>query len=151
MMSEPTSQELCGRGARCLRGLRTYLPGTVGQRCRLFKRCQNLFPGHCGEGVQAIEAMSDSSSQALWGRCAGCLSDVGTYLPGTVGPGAGCLSSVVNYLLGCRLFMQCQNLPPGTVGQWCRLFKQCWNLPPSHCLAVVQAVKVESEPTSWAL
>ena len=90
--------------------------------------------------------------------------------------GADCLSSVRTYLLGtvlqwCRLFKHCQNLPamdcvncrgadciscvgtylPGTVLQWCRLFKQCQNLPTGHCVAVLQAVKVVSEPTCWAL
>ena len=36
----------------------------MGQGCRLFKRCRNQPPGHCG---------------------AGCLSGVRTYLQGTVG------------------------------------------------------------------
>ena len=51
---------------------------------------------------------------------------------------AGCLSSVRIYL-------------PGTVLQLCRLFKQCQNLPAGHCVTVVQAVKVVSEPTCRAL
>ena len=51
------------RGAGCLRGVKTYLPGTVLQGCRLFKRCWNLPAGH---------------------YVAGCSSSVGTYLPGTV-------------------------------------------------------------------
>ena len=38
----------------CLNGVGTYLPGTVLQGCRLFKRCQNLPAGHCVAGVQAI-------------------------------------------------------------------------------------------------
>ena len=54
------------------------------------------------------------------------------------GRGAGCSSGVGNYLLS-------------TVGHGCRLFKWCQNLPPGHCGAVVQAVKVVSEPTSLAL
>ena len=53
-MSEPTSQALLGKGAGCLSGVETYLPGTVGQGCRLHKRCQNLPPGHCVAGVQAV-------------------------------------------------------------------------------------------------
>ena len=34
----------------CLSGVRTYLPGTVLQWCRLFKQCQNLPTGHCVAG-----------------------------------------------------------------------------------------------------
>ena len=59
------------------------------------------------------------------GEC--CLRDVRTYLPGIVGRDAGCLSGVRTYLLS-------------TVGQGCRLFKQCQSLPPGHCGAGVQAV-----------
>ena len=40
---------------------------------------------------------------------------------------------------------------PGTVLQGCRLFKRCWNLPAWQCIAVLQAVKVVSEPTCQAL
>ena len=40
---------------------------------------------------------------------------------------------------------------PGTVLQGCRLFQQCLNLPAGHCVAVVQAVYVLSEPTCGAL
>ena len=50
---------------------------------RLYKRCRNLPAGHC-------VTCSD----------AGCLSSIGTYLPGTV-------------LQGCRLFKQCWSLPAG--------------------------------------
>ena len=32
----------------------TYLPGTVLQWCRLFKRCRNLPAGHCVTVVQAV-------------------------------------------------------------------------------------------------
>ena len=55
---------------------------------------------HCVTVVQTVEAMSVPTCQALCYSGAGCLSDVGTYLPGTV-------------LQGCRLFKQCQNLPAG--------------------------------------
>ena len=68
--------------------------------CRLFKGCRNLAAGHCVAGVQAVYGVLEPSSQALWGRGAGCLSSVGTYLPCTVWQ-------------GCRLFKQCQNLPAG--------------------------------------
>ena len=62
-MSEPTCGALCCRGADCLSsvrtyltalcysgagwlsGVRTYLPGTVLQWCRLFKWCRNLSAG----------------------------------------------------------------------------------------------------------
>ena len=53
-VSEPTSQALCCRGAVFLIGVGTYLLGTVGQRCRLFKPCWNLPPMHCGAQVQAV-------------------------------------------------------------------------------------------------
>ena len=126
-MSEPTSHALWGRGAGCLSGAGTYLPGTVLQGCRLFKWCLNLPPGHCVAGcrlfkrcpnlparqsvagVQAVKAVLEPFSQALWGRGEGCLSGVGTYLP-------------------C------------TVGQGCMLFNRGWNLPPGHCWAGIQAV-----------
>ena len=45
---------LCCRGAGCLSSVGTYLPGTVLQGCRLFKRCWNLPPRHCGAVVQAV-------------------------------------------------------------------------------------------------
>ena len=38
----------------CLSSVRTYLPGTVLQWCRLFKWCQNLPAGHCVTVVQAV-------------------------------------------------------------------------------------------------
>ena len=98
--------------------------------------------------------MVKPTCRALCCMCAGCLSGVGTYLPGTVlqavyavseptswalcGRGACCLSAVGTYL-------------PGTVGQGCRLLKRCWNLPSQHCGAVVLAVYSGSEPTSRAL
>ena len=102
-MSDPTRLALCCRGAGCLSGVRTNLPGTVLQGCRLFKwfwklpastglqgcrlvkRCQNLPPRHCGAGLQAVQVVLETTSWALWGRGAGCLSGVGTYLPNTVG------------------------------------------------------------------
>ena len=36
-VSESTCRALCCRGKGCLRGVGTYLPGTVLQGCRLFK------------------------------------------------------------------------------------------------------------------
>ena len=103
------------RGAGCLSVVGTYLPalcyrlfkhchnlsaGTVLQRCRLFKLCWNLPSRHCVAGVQAVYVVSEPTCRALFCKGAGCLSDVGTYLPGTV-------------LQGCRLFKWCQNLPAG--------------------------------------
>ena len=98
--------------------------------------------------------MTEPTSRALWGRGAGCLSGVGTYLLGTgvqavyavsgpasgllLGRGADCLSSVGTYL-------------PRTVWQRCKLFKWSRNLPPGHCGTVLQAVLAVSEPTSRAL
>ena len=52
--SEPTCLALCCRGADCISGVGTYLPGTVQQWCRLFKRCQNLPAGHCVTVVQTV-------------------------------------------------------------------------------------------------
>ena len=63
MDSEPTCWALCCRGAGCLRGVGTYVLGTVLQGCRLFKGSRNLRVGHCVAGVQ--------------------LSGVGTYLVDT--------------------------------------------------------------------
>ena len=132
--------------AGCLSSIRTYLPGTVLQGCRLFKQCWILPAGHCVTGVQTISAMSEPTCRALCCSGAGCLRSVGTYLPGTV-------------LQGCRLYKRCRNLPsralsysgkgclsgvrtylPGYVLQWCRLLKQCQNLPAGHCVTVMQTV-----------
>ena len=139
-MSEPTCQALCCSGAGCLSNIVTYLPGTVLQWCRMFKQYQNLHAGHCVTVVKAVLAMSEPTYRALCYGGAGCLSNVGVYLPGTVFTvvkavlamsestcwalcysDAGCLSSVPTYL-------------PGTVLQWCRLFKRCQNLPAGHCV-----------------
>ena len=95
-VSEPTSVALLGTGAGCFSGVGTYLPGTVGRRCRLFKRYRNLPAGHCG---------------------AGCLRGVGTYLLGTVGQASRLFKRRWNLPpgtvgQGCRLF----NLPP----------RHCW-------------------------
>ena len=50
--------------------------------------------------VKAVLAMLESTYRAMCYRGAGCLSSVGTYLPGTV-------------LQWCRLFKHSQNLPAG--------------------------------------
>ena len=99
MVSEPTCRALCFSGAGFLSGVRTYLPGTVLQWCRLFKRCRNLPAGHCVTVVKAVLAMSESTCLALCYCGEDCLSGVKTYLPGTV--------------KGCRLFKRCLNLPTG--------------------------------------
>ena len=123
-MSEPTCQALCCSGAGCLSNIGTYLPGTVLQWCRMLKQYQNLHAGHCVTVVKAVLAMSEPTYRALCCRGAGCLSNVGVYLLGTVFTvvkavlamsestcralccrGAGCLSNVRTYL-------------PGTVLQW---------------------------------
>ena len=97
-MSEPTCPALCCRGADCISGVGTYLPGTVLQWCRLFKRCQNVPAGLCVTVVQTVKAMSEPTCRALCYSGADCLSNVRTYMPGTV-------------LQWCRLFKPCQNLP----------------------------------------
>ena len=53
-MSEPTCRALWFSGADFLSGVGTYLLGTVLQRCRLLKRCQNLPAGHCVTVVLAV-------------------------------------------------------------------------------------------------
>ena len=83
-VSEPTYLALCCRGAGCLSGVRTYLPDTVLQWCRLFKQCLNLTAGHSVTVVKAVLAMSESTCLALCYSGADCLSGVGTYLLGTV-------------------------------------------------------------------
>ena len=110
--------------------------------------------------------MLEPTYQALCYSGTGSLSNVGTYLPGTV-------------LQWCRLFKQFQNLPTGhcvtevqtvwavsvptcwalcysgagclsnvrtylqgNVLQWYRLFKQCQNLPTGHCVTGLQTVEL---------
>ena len=127
-MAEPTCRALCYSGADCLSGVGTYLPGTVLQWGRLFKRCRNLPAVHCVTVVKAVLAMSECQNlptSHLCCRGAECLISLRTYLPELCYSGAGWLSSVGTYL-------------PGTVLQWCRLFKQCQNLPAGHCVTVVQ-------------
>ena len=53
-MSESTCQALCYSGKGCLSGVRTYLPGTLLQWCRLFKQCQNLPARQCVTAVQTV-------------------------------------------------------------------------------------------------
>ena len=60
-VSEPICRALCYSGEGCFSNVRTYLPGTVLQGCRLEPTCQALC--YSGEG---------------------CFSNVRTYLPGTV-------------------------------------------------------------------
>ena len=81
-MSEPTYRVLCYIGADCLSDVGTYLPGTVLQWCRLFKRTQNLPAGYCFTGVQAVKAMLEPTCRAMCYSGAGCLSSVRTYMPG---------------------------------------------------------------------
>ena len=67
----------------------------------------------------------ETTSQALWGRGAGCLSGVRTYLSGTVGQAVKAVSEPTSRAL---------------FGPGCRLFNRGWNLPPEHCWAGVQGV-----------
>ena len=136
-LSEPTYWSLCRR----LQAVKAVLERICWALCcsvGLLKQCQNLPPKLCGAGVQAVKAVSEPTSHALWGRGAGCLSSNRTYLRGTV-------------LQGCRLFKWCRNLPPRHCVAGCSLFKQCPNLPAGLCVAGVQAVKAVLEPSSWAL
>ena len=99
---EPTCLAQCYSGEGCMSNVRVYLPGTVLQWCRLFKRCRNLPAGHCVTVVKAALAMSDLpaghcvagvqtvevvSEPTRWALCYSgedCLSSVRTYLLGTV-------------------------------------------------------------------
>ena len=90
-VSEPTCRALCYRGLNCLSSVGTYLPGTVLQWCRLLKQCRNLPAGHCVTVGMTYSAVSEPTCRALCFSGEGCLSGVGTYLPGTV-------------LQWCRLF-----------------------------------------------
>ena len=53
-MAEPTCRALCYSGADCFSGVGTYLPGTVLQWGRLFKRCRILPAVHCVTVVKAV-------------------------------------------------------------------------------------------------
>ena len=54
-VSEPSCWALCCRvEAVEVHGVGTYLLGTVGQGCRLFKLCWNLPAGHYVAEVQAV-------------------------------------------------------------------------------------------------
>ena len=83
-VSEPTCRALCYSGAGCLSSVRIYLLGTVLQGCRLLKKCQKLPAGHCVTVVQAVKAVSEPTFRALCYSGADCLSNVRTYLRGTV-------------------------------------------------------------------
>ena len=155
---------MCCRGAGCFSNVRTYLPGSVLQWGRLFKRCRNLPAMHYVTAVKAVLAMSESTCQTLCYSGKGCLRSVRTYLPGTCVAGvqtvsamseptcrarccrgADCLSSLRTYLpelcySGAGWLRSVGTYLRGTVLQWCRLFKYCQNLPAIDCVAVVKAV-----------
>ena len=99
-MSEPTCRALCYSGADCLIGVGTYLPGTVLQWGRLFKRCPNLPAVHCVKVVKAVLAMSESTCQALCYSGKDCLRSVKTYLLGTCVAGVQTVSAYQNLPAG---------------------------------------------------
>ena len=138
-MSEPTCQALCCSGAGCLSNIGTYLPGTVLQWCRMFKQYQNLHAGHCVTVVKAVLAMSEPTCRALCYGGAGCLSNVGVYLPGTV-------FTVVKAVLA---------MSESTCQALCYSGKDCLRSVrtylPGTCVAGVQTVSAMSEPTCAAL
>ena len=130
----------------------------------LFKRCRNLPARHCVTMVKAVLAMSESTCRALCYSDAGCLSGVGSLLPGTalqgfrlfkkcqVLPGGHCVAgmqtvSVVSeptrwalFFSGAGCLSGVRTCLPSTVLQWCRLFKRCQYIPARHCVTGVQAV-----------
>ena len=69
---ESTCPAQCYSGEGCISNVRVYLPGTVLQWCRLFKRCRNLPAGHCVTVVKAALAMSEPTCRALCCRGADC-------------------------------------------------------------------------------
>ena len=58
MVSEPTSGGLLVRGVACLNSFKTYLKGTVGLGCNLFKWFPILPTGDCGPRVQPVYTVS---------------------------------------------------------------------------------------------
>ena len=136
VVSEPTWRALCGVG--CLSNVRTYLQGTVLQWYRLFKQCQNLPTGYCFTGLQTVKPCRNLPA----GHCVSVVQAVKVLSEPTwralCNRVADCLSGTKTYLLGTVLLR-------------CRLFKRCQNLPTGHCVTVVQAVKVVSEPTCLEL
>ena len=96
----PTCQALCYIGAGWLSIVSTYLPGTVLQGCRLYKRCRNLPARHCVTLVQAVLAVLEPTCRAQCYSGEGCISNVRVYLPGTV-------------LQWWWLFKWCRNIPAG--------------------------------------
>ena len=139
-VSEPTCSALSCKGAICLRGVGTYLLGTVLQGCRLlkhcvnlsggrcvagcrlFKRCQNLPPKQCGAAVQAVKVCQNLPPMHSGAGVHAVLALSKPTCRALCCRGAGCLSSVETYQPGivlqrCRLFQRCQNLIAGTVLQ----------------------------------
>ena len=64
-MSQPICRH-CAAGVQLFKGCHKLPAGTVMQRCRLFKQCWNLPAGHCVARVQAVYAVSEPTSPALW-------------------------------------------------------------------------------------
>ena len=60
MVSEPTCLALCCRFSVCLSSVGTYLPGTLLQGFRLFKRSGNLPAGLCVVGLQGCRLLKQS-------------------------------------------------------------------------------------------
>ena len=83
-VSEPTCRALCYGGTVCLSNVITYLPCTVLQWCRLYKRLQDLPARLCVARVQTVKVVSEPTCWALCYSGACCLRGVRTYLPGTV-------------------------------------------------------------------
>ena len=102
-MSVLTYQALCYSSASCLSSVRNYLPGTVLQGCRLFKRCLNLPARHCVSVLQTLLAVSEPTYPALFYSGADCLSGIETTYRALCYSGVDCLSSVRTYLPGTVL------------------------------------------------
>ena len=70
---KPSSRKLSFSVAACFKGFCTYLPGTVGQGCNLFKWIPSLPPGDCQPVVQPVYMVSQPTSRGLSARAAACL------------------------------------------------------------------------------
>ena len=120
IVHEPIPKILSAKDAACSYGFQTYPQGTACQGCSLFIPFWNLPLGNCRPGVQPVVMVSEPTSRGLLARVAACVYSIQTYLQDTVS-------------LGCSLFTQFPNLPPG----------DCWQ--------GLQPVFIASKPTSRAL
>ena len=115
-MLKTTCRAWCCRGAGYFSGVRTYVPDTVSQRCRLLSDVRTYLPGTVMQGCRLFTTtwalwgrgagclrVWEPASQAPWRSLVGCLSGVGTNLQGTVGPGVQAVKSASEPTSGAKL------------------------------------------------